>query len=70
MELRDYLSRIGNSFMNHGNIGKKNAAKNDEDKALSFIHARCKTEDKAAWVKQANAEGLKLTEWIIKKLNS
>lgn len=52
------------------NKGNKNAAKPEDDKAMSFIHARCKTEDKAAWVTAAQSENLKLTEWIIKTLNS
>jgi hypothetical protein len=49
--------------------GNKNAAKSEDDKAASFIHARCKSGDKAAWVKAAQAENLKLTEWIVKTLN-
>lgn len=49
--------------------GNQNAAKPDEAKAVSFIHARCKTSDKAAWVKAAGAQGLKLTEWIVNTLN-
>lgn len=45
------------------------AAAKPGDKAESFIHARCKTEDKAKWVRAAREEGMKLTEWIIKNLN-
>ncbi len=51
-------------------IGNKNAVKPDEDKAESFIHARCKGSDKAAWVKAANAKNMKLTEWITETLNN
>lgn len=52
----------------HGNIGNKNAIK--DDSATSYIHARCKPSDKSQWVKQAQNEGLKLTEWIVKTLNN
>jgi len=37
--------------------------------AESFLHIRVTTRDKSAWVRKANAEGLKLSEWVIKKLN-
>ncbi|MCK9622133.1 MAG: hypothetical protein M0R47_16555 [Methylobacter sp.] len=48
--------------------GNKNAAK--DDGATSFIHARCTPSAKAAWVMAAQREGLKLTEWLVKTLNS
>jgi|LakMenE18May11ns_1017448.scaffolds.fasta_scaffold5413151_1 hypothetical protein len=51
----------------HGMTGKRNAAK--DDCAESYIHARCKPQDKASWVRAAQSEGLKLTEWIINTLN-
>lgn len=51
----------------HGNTGKPNAAK-DETKD-SYVHMRVSRGQKAAWVKQAQAKGLKLAEWITKKLN-
>ncbi len=47
----------------------QNAVKDDRDKALSTVQFRCKREDKARWVKQAQKEGMKLSEWIISKLN-
>jgi uncharacterized protein (DUF1778 family) len=53
----------------HGMTGKRNAAK-DDSSATSFIHARCKPQDKAIWVRAAQAEGLKLTEWIVQRLNA
>lgn len=53
----------------HGMTGKKNALKTSKNKSVSFIHARCKTQDKALWVKSALSEKIKLTEWIIKELN-
>jgi hypothetical protein len=49
--------------------GNQNALKSDDDKATSYIHARCLPSDKARWVKQAQAEKMKLTEWIVKRLN-
>jgi hypothetical protein len=49
--------------------GNTNAQISDEA-ATSFIHARCTPKNKAAWVKAAQSEGLKLTEWIVKNLNN
>lgn len=63
-----YWSPNGASFEPHWYNGNKNAAK--DDGATSFIHARCKPSDKAKWVKASQSEGLKLTEWIVKSLNS
>ena len=55
----------------HGLTGKRsNAAKPDEELAASHIHARCKTSDKAAWVKSAQSHGMKLTDWIVTTLNA
>lgn len=51
-------------------MGNTNAAKPPSDKAESFIHARCKRADKSAWVKAAQEQNLKLTEWIVKALNN
>lgn len=53
----------------HGLTGNKNAAKPPDQKAESFIHARCKTSEKSAWVKAAQAKKMKLTEWIVSVLN-
>jgi hypothetical protein len=41
----------------------------DEGKR-SFLHIRCTQSDKAMWVKSAQAEGLKLAEWVNKTLNN
>ena len=49
--------------------GNTNAQRGTEA-ATSYIHARCTPQDKAGWVKSAQAEKLKLTEWIVKTLNS
>ena len=59
-----------NAENKHGMTGKQNAAKPSEDKAESFIHARCKSSDKAVWVKAAQAQNMKLTEWIVQILNN
>lgn len=52
----------------HGNTGKANAAK--EEVKDSYIQMRVTQTQKAAWVKQAQAKKMKLTEWITKKLNN
>lgn len=41
----------------------------DEGKR-SHLHIRCTQSDKAMWVKSAQAEGLKLAEWVNKTLNN
>lgn len=51
----------------HGMTGQRNAAK--EGCATSYIHARCRPEDKASWIAAAKSEGMKLTEWIVSTLN-
>lgn len=53
-----------------GYIGNKNAVKQQEIKAESILNIRCKTADKAAWVRAAKKEESKLTEWVIKNLNA
>lgn len=49
--------------------GNKNSQKSG-DPATSYIHARCTPGDKAKWTLAAKADGVKLTEWITKKLNA
>ncbi|SFM42193.1 hypothetical protein [Nitrosomonas communis] len=53
----------------HGNTGKRNAAKPEDQKATSTLIVRCLPSDKASWVKASQLEGLKLTDWVIKTLN-
>ncbi|CAN8141109.1 hypothetical protein THIOSC15_2720021 [uncultured Thiomicrorhabdus sp.] len=48
---------------------KNNYAQKGESKADSSVHMRVPTELKAKWVHEAQKNGMKLTEWIIKKLN-
>lgn len=54
----------------HGNKGNRNAAKTDDDKLLSRYHVRVATEDKAKWIKAAQREGVKLSQWVVKNLNA
>lgn len=55
---------------NHGLVGKPgNALKAQDEKAASYLMIRCKTSDKAMWVKAAQQKKLKLTEWVILILN-
>lgn len=54
--------------MKHGNTGNQNAHK--EVTAESHLHIRVTTEDKARWVKTAQHNGMKLSEWVVKNLNS
>jgi hypothetical protein len=51
----------------HGNTGTANAAKAEVKQ--SQIQMRVSQEQKAKWVKQAQKEGLKLSEWITRVLN-
>lgn len=53
----------------HGMTGKRNASKPESAKALSFLVARCKREDKAKWVRAANLKHATLTQWVIDALN-
>lgn len=53
----------------HGNIGNQNAVKPEAEKATSFLQGRCKSSDKAMWVKQAQLRGMKLMPWVIQTLN-
>lgn len=66
----DTLSQFGLMKMNKRGAkpGNQNAAK--DGGATSYIQARCTPGDKARWVNSAQAEGVKLTEWIIKRLNA
>lgn len=45
------------------------AVKAETDKASAFLQARCKSDEKNAMVRASQAEGLKLTEWMLKYLN-
>jgi len=54
----------------HGLVGKPgNALKSQDEKAASYLMIRCKTADKAMWVKAAQQKKMKLTEWVISILN-
>lgn len=45
-------------------INNKNAAKPAEMRAESFLHIRCRREDKARWVKAAQREGMTLSQYV------
>ncbi len=47
--------------------GNTNAMKGDSPKRTS-IQFRCTDEQKASFIQSAQAEGLQLTEWIIKTI--
>lgn len=48
-------------------LKNQNAAKAIKDKAESSLIIRCKTKDKASWVRAA--DGQKLTAWVVEALN-
>lgn len=47
-------------------IGNQNAVK--DDPATSILHARCRPDQKALWVKAAN--GLPLSQWVLSVLDA
>ena len=48
----------------------KNAAKDSEEKAESFLHIRAKRKDKSRWVRAAQRAGKNLSDWVTDVLNS
>jgi predicted HicB family RNase H-like nuclease len=48
----------------------KNAAKDEAERASSFLHIRAVPRDKAAWVKAAKRRKKKLAEWATETLNT
>ena len=40
-----------------------------DDPATSFLHARVTPRQKAGWVRAAQRENMKLTEWVIRELD-
>lgn len=52
----------------HGNVGNQNAA--HDVPPDSHLHIRVPTGSKAAWVKAAQRDGKKLTQWVIDKLDA
>jgi hypothetical protein len=48
---------------------KPNAQHGDEPKG-SFLHIRVTQEQKAKWVKQAQSQGMKLSDWVLEKLET
>lgn len=43
--------------------------KPEDEKASSYLHLRVRQEDKARWVRQAQASGQKLAEWVRDRLD-
>ncbi|WP_435276267.1 hypothetical protein ACMAZF_04475 [Psychrobium sp. nBUS_13] len=56
--------------MTHANKGNQNAAKSDLEKATSTLVCRVNPSVKAMWVKEAQKDGKKLTQWVIDTLNA
>jgi hypothetical protein len=52
---------------NHKNSGNKNA-QTGEEPANAHIHMRVTAKEKSAWVKNAQKEGKKLSQWIRDRL--
>jgi predicted HicB family RNase H-like nuclease len=48
----------------------KNAAKDSEERAESFLHIRARRADKARWVRAAQRAGKKLSDWVTELLNA
>lgn len=46
---------------------KPNAQNGDEPRS-SFLHIKVTRQQKARWVKQAQARGMKLRAWVLEKL--
>ena len=57
------------AYQAHGNQGNTNAQKS-EVAATSHLNMRCVQIDKAGWVKAAQKENMKLSEWVNKTLNN
>lgn len=51
----------------HWNKGNKHAGK--ENKNDSFVHIRCRKEDKARWLRASNAKKQKFAAWVRDALN-
>ncbi len=54
----------------HGNTNNKNALKPAAERADSLLHIRVSAHDKSGWVKQAQKNGMNLSEWAISRLNA
>lgn len=52
----------------HGNTGRRNAA--HDVTPDSHLHIRVPSSKKAAYVKAAQADGVKLSEWVISRLDA
>lgn len=52
-----------------GPLGNRNASKPGRERATAHLRLRCKPGDKARWEERAKKVGLKLSAWIIERLN-
>ncbi len=77
LSLSDHRQELGDGYRDgfagkpprgfHGNIGNLNAQ--GDLPANSTLQMRLNSQLKSSYVKQAQKEGLKLTEWVLKTLN-
>ena len=78
MAMGDHRQEMGDGYKDgfagnpprgfHGNLGNLNAQ--GELPANSHLNIRVNSQAKAGWVKQATAEDLTLTQWVIKTLDA
>ncbi len=78
MKLKDHQQELGDGYRDgvagkpprgfHGNLGNLNAA--GVLPADSHLQVRINSQIKASYVKQAQRENLKLSEWVLKTLNT
>ena len=54
----------------HGNTGRKNAKKPEDEKATGRLHIRCLNQRKAKWEIAAESENISLSKWIKKTLDT
>lgn len=52
----------------HPLAGNRNALRGAEP-ATAVLHVRCTPEQKARWVKTAQRTGLRLSEWVVARLD-
>ncbi|MBP8963340.1 MAG: hypothetical protein KBG39_10390 [Opitutaceae bacterium] len=53
----------------HPLAGNRNAQRGAEP-ATAILHVRCTPRQKAAWVKAAQRAGLRLSEWVVRRLDA
>lgn len=53
----------------HPLAGNRNAQRGAEP-ASAVLHVRCTPSQKSAWVKAAQRAGLRLSEWVVRRLDA